>query len=194
MAETKKPLEEVSVEDAEAMFANAAKALGGNRGRSAGFRRVSIPVEEPVRPEPLPVEKPPKAKTTQSERGSRYLRRREEEEAEEVRVYEPSEQAAEAPEEPERYDFAATTIIPSAVTFDYGDEYEDDEEYDDEELTNEMLEEEIAFSALEAALNRHAEVYGDPRKNRKNRYHDYGFGMGITFDGPSYDDDDEDDI
>lgn len=192
MAETKKPLEEVSTEDAAAMFANAAKALGGDRGRSAGFRRVSIPVEEPVRPEPLPLEEPPKAKTKQSERGSQYLRRREEEEAEEVRVYELSEPASEAPEEQERYDFAATTVIPSAVTFDYGEEY--DEEYDEEELTNEMLEEEIAFSALAAALDRHADVYGDPRKNRKNRYHDYGFGMGITFDGPSYDDDDEDDI
>ena len=50
MADTKKPFEEVSAEDAQAMFANAAKALGGSQGRSAGFRRVSIPVSEPVRP------------------------------------------------------------------------------------------------------------------------------------------------
>ena len=56
MADTKKPFEEVSAEDAQAMFANAAKALGGSQGRSAGFRRVSIPVSEPVRPEPLPKE------------------------------------------------------------------------------------------------------------------------------------------
>ncbi len=122
MADTKKPIEEVSMEDAQAMFANAAKAMGGSQGRSAGFRRVSIPVSEPVR--------------------------------------------------------------PSRVS--------SEEEYDDDyEPTNEELEEEVAFSALEQALNRHKEVYGDTRKGRRNRYHDYGFGMGISFDGPDYEDDED---
>ena len=235
MADPKKPLEEVSAEDAQAMFANAAKALGGDRGRQAGFRRVSIPVSEPVRPEPLakeppkveepvvisPVE-PPKAEApapekNQSKRKAWYLRKRKEEEEasvpiskeklaarqesrlaaaaaepaveeeEDVRIY----HAPEPEEEPEeRYDFAATTVIPSAVTFDYGEEDYDD--YADDEVTDEMIEEEMAFSALAAALDRHADVYGDPRKSRKNRYHDYGFGMGITFDGPSYYDEDDD--
>lgn len=238
MADPKKPLEEVSAEDAQAMFANAAKALGGDRARQTGFRRVSIPVSEPIRPEPLakeppkveepvviaPVETPaaeaPAPQKNQSKRKAWYLKKRKEEEeasvpiskeklaarqearlaaaaaepaveeAEDVRIY----RAPEPEEEPEeRYDFSATTVIPSAVTFDYGEEYDYEDEYDDDEITNEMIEEEMAFSALEAALNRHADVYGDPRKNRRNRYHDYGFGMGITFDGPSYYDDDEDD-
>ena len=155
MADTKKPFEEVSAEDAQAMFANAAKALGGSQGRSAGFRRVSIPVSEPVRPSRISSE-------------------------DEYDDYD------------ERYDFGATTVIPGAVVFDYSDDY--DEEYDDEdyEPTSEEIEEEVAFSALEQALNRHKEVYGDTRKGRRSRYHDYGFGMGISFDGPDAYEDDED--
>lgn len=230
MAEQKKPVKEVSAAEAEELFANAAKALGGSRGRSAGFRRVSIPVSEPVRPDPLPktaaVEEPvkepepvviPAPQKLQSERKAWYLRKKKEEEeqdlpisrqklearkearaaeaaAEEddVRVYEPSDSHESSEVSSSGYDFGATTVIPSAVTFDYGEEYEDyDEDY---EYTDADLEEEVAFSALEQALNRHADVYGDPRKNRRNRYHDYGFGMGITFDGPSYYEDDEDDI
>ena len=90
----------------------------------------------------------------------------------------------------DRYDFGATTVIPNAVVFDYYDDYED--EYDDDyEPTNADLEEEVSFSALEEALNRHKQVYGDTRKGRRNRYHDYGFGMGITFDGPDYEDDED---
>ncbi len=231
MAELKKPVEEVSAAEAEELFANAAKALGGNRGRSAGFRRVSIPVSEPVRPDPLPKTTPveeavkepepvviPAPQKLQSERKAWYLRKKQEEEEQDLPISRQklearhearlAEEAAEeddirvyesdASEEPSGvsssgYDFAATTVIPSAVTFDYGEEY--GEEYDgDYEYTDADLEEEVAFSALEQALNRHADVYGDPRKNRRNRYHDYGFGMGITFDGPSYYEDDEDDI
>lgn len=250
MAETKKPIEEVSVEDAQAMFANAAKALGGTQGRSAGFRRVSIPVSEPVRPAPLPkeeanVEAPvveeiidgeryvapsaPPARTAepekpQSKRKAWYLKKRKEEEEEslpiskdKLRERKAAREAAEEAEaaaaasvaaavvdetveddyddydgyENDRFDFGATTVIPNAVVFDY---YDDDDEYDEDdyEPTNEELEEEVAFSALEQALNRHKEVYGDTRKGRRNRYHDYGFGMGITFDGPdAYEDDDD---
>ena len=254
MADTKRPIEEVSAEDAQAMFANAAKALGGTQGRSAGFRRVSIPVSEPVRPDPLPKEtpepemveeiidgeryvapaEPPVRKVEpekpQSKRKAWYLRKRKEEEEESLPIAkdklrerkaarEAAEEAAvvaaaatvEEPEDEdiriaetrpsrvssddeyddydERFDFGATTVIPSAVVFDYyGDE---EDEYDDDyEPTNEELEEEVAFSALEQALNRHKEVYGDTRKGRRNRYHDYGFGMGITFDGPDADDED----
>ena len=258
MAETKKPIEEVSVEDAQAMFANAAKALGGTGGRSAGFRRVSIPVSEPVRPEPLPTEeaKPvveeiidgeryvapaaPPVRTVepekpQSKRKAWYLKKRQEEEEESLpiskeKLRERKAAAREAAEEAEaiaaaavaapvveelaedediriaeshpsrlsteddynddRYDFGATTVIPSAVVFDYYDDYED--EYDDDyEPTNADLEEEVSFSALEEALNRHKQVYGDTRKGRRNRYHDYGFGMGITFDGPDSEDDED---
>ena len=261
MADTKKPFEEVSAEDAQAMFANAAKALGGSQGRSAGFRRVSIPVSEPVRPEPLPKEEvkveaavveeaaveerfvePVRPAETiapekpQSKRKAWYLKKRKEEEEESLPISkdklrerraarEASEEAevvaaaAAAPvveelaedediriaesrpsrissedehdDYDERYDFGATTVIPSAVVFDYYDDY--DEEYDDEdyEPTNEEIEEEVAFSALEQALNRHKEVYGDTRKGRRNRYHDYGFGMGISFDGPDYEDDED---
>lgn len=251
MADTKKPIEEVSAEDAQAMFANAAKALGGSQGRSAGFRRVSIPVSEPIRPEPLPTEAPavveeiidgeryvapaePPVRTVepekpQSKRKAWYLKKRKEEEEEslpiskdKLRERKAAREAAEeaavvataAVEEPEdediriaetrpsrvssdeeyddydeRFDFGATTVIPSAVVFDYYGDEEYDENDDDYEPTNEELEEEVAFSALEQALNRHKEVYGDTRKGRRNRYHDYGFGMGITFDGP---DDDED--
>lgn len=241
MADTKKPIEEVSAEDAQAMFANAAKALGGSRGRSAGFHRVSIPVSEPIRPEPLPKAEPepavveeiidgeryvapaaPPVRTvepekTQSKRKAWYLKKRKEEEEEslpiakdKLRERRAAREAAEESEEDEdiriaetrpsrvsteedyddydeRYDFGATTVIPSAVVFDYyGDE--EDEYEDDYEPTNEELEEEVAFSALEQALNRHKEVYGDTRKGRRNRYHDYGFGMGISFDGPDADD------
>lgn len=259
MADTKKPIEEVSAEDAQAMFANAAKALGGSRGRSAGFHRVSIPVSEPIRPEPLPTEKaepevveeiidgeryvapsaPPERhveqEKPQSKRKAWYLKKRQEEEeeslpiskdklrerkaareaAEEAEVYAaaPVAAAVETAEEDEdiriaetrpsrvssddededndeRFDFGATTVIPSAVVFDYyGDE--EDEYEDDYEPTDADLEEEVAFSALEQALNRHKEVYGDTRKGRRNRYHDYGFGMGITFDGPDYGDDED---
>lgn len=224
MAEQKKPVEAVSAAEAEELFANAAKALGGNRGRSAGFRRVSIPVSGPVRSDPLPKAAPaeepetepeavviPPPQKLQSERKAWYLRKKKEEEeqdlpisreklearrearqaeasAEEddVRIYE----ASDAPEVSSGgYDFAATTVIPSAVTFDYGEEYDEDYEYTDADL-----EEEVAFSALEQALNRHADVYGDPHRGRRSRYHDYGFGMGITFDGPSVYEDDEDDI
>lgn len=230
MAEQKKPVKEVSAAEAEELFANAAKALGGNRGRSAGFRRVSIPVSEPVRPDPLPksapVEEPvkepepvviPAPQKLQSERKAWYLRKKQEEEEQDlpvsrqklearqearraketeedddVRVYEPSDSYESSEVSSSGYDFGATTVIPSAVTFDYGEEYDEYEE--DYEYTDADLEEEVAFSALEQALNRHADVYGDPRKNRRNRYHDYGFGMGITFDGPSYYEDDEDDI
>ncbi|MBQ7228838.1 MAG: hypothetical protein IJS23_04420 [Clostridia bacterium] len=240
MAETKKPIEEVSVEDAQAMFANAAKALGGTGGRSAGFRRVSIPVSEPVRPEPLPTEeaKPvveeiidgeryvapaaPPVRTVepekpQSKRKAWYLKKRQEEEEEslpiskeklrerkaareaaeeaedeDIRIAEshPSRLSTEDDYDDDRYDFGATTVIPNAVVFDYYDDYED--EYDDDyEPTNADLEEEVSFSALEEALNRHKQVYGDTRKGRRNRYHDYGFGMGITFDGPDYEDDED---
>ena len=243
MADTKKPFEEVSAEDAQAMFANAAKALGGSQGRSAGFRRVSIPVSEPVRPEPLPKEEvkveaavveeaaveerfvePVRPAETiapekpQSKRKAWYLKKRKEEEEESLPISkdklrerraarEASEEAevvaaaaaapvveelAEYDDYDERYDFGATTVIPGAVVFDYSDDY--DEEYDDEdyEPTNEEIEEEVAFSALEQALNRHKEVYGDTRKGRRSRYHDYGFGMGISFDGPDAYEDDED--
>ena len=260
MADTKKPIEEVSVEDAQAMFANAAKALGGTQGRSAGFRRVSIPVSEPVRPEPLSTEeaktvveevidgeryvapaappaRPAEPEKPQSERKAWYLKKRQKEEeeslpiskeklrerkaareaAEEAEVIEAAAVAAPIVEELEedediriaesrpsrdssddeyddyeddRYDFGATTVIPSAVVFDYYDDYEDG--YDDDyEPTNADLEEEVSFSALEEALNRHKQVYGDTRKGRRNRYHDYGFGMGITFDGPDYEDDED---
>ncbi len=237
MAETKKPIEEVSVEDAQAMFANAAKALGGTGGRSEGFRRVSIPVSEPVRPEPLPTEeaKPvveeiidgeryvaPAAhpvrtvepEKPQSKRKAWYLKKRQEEEEEslpiskeklrerkaareaaedeDIRIAEPhpSRLSTEDDYDEDRYDFGATTVIPNAVVFDYYDDYED--EYDDDyEPTNADLEEEVSFSALEEALNRHKQVYGDTRKGRRNRYHDYGFGMGITFDGPDYEDDED---
>ncbi|MBE6735372.1 MAG: hypothetical protein E7567_00540 [Ruminococcaceae bacterium] len=237
MAETKKPIEEVSVEDAQAMFANAAKALGGTGGRSEGFRRVSIPVSEPVRPEPLPTEeaKPvveeiidgeryvapavPPVRTVepekpQSKRKAWYLKKRQEEEEEslpiskeklrerkaareaaedeDIRIAEshPSRLSTEDDYDEDRYDFGATTVIPNAVVFDYYDDYED--EYDDDyEPTNADLEEEVSFSALEEALNRHKQVYGDTRKGRRNRYHDYGFGMGITFDGPDYEDDED---
>lgn len=237
MAETKKPIEEVSVEDAQAMFANAAKALGGTGGRSEGFRRVSIPVSEPVRPEPLPTEeaKPvveeiidgeryvaPAAhpvrtvepEKPQSKRKAWYLKKRQEEEEEslpiskeklrerkaareaaedeDIRIAEPhpSRLSTEDDYDEDRYDFGATTVIPNAVVFDYYDDYED--EYDDDyEPTNADLEEEVSFSALEEALNRHKQVYGDTRKSRRNRYHDYGFGMGITFDGPDYEDDED---
>lgn len=237
MAETKKPIEEVSVEDAQAMFANAAKALGGTGGRSEGFRRVSIPVSEPVRPEPLPTEeaKPvveeiidgeryvapaaPPVRTVepekpQSKRKAWYLKKRQEEEEEslpiskeklrerkaareaaedeDIRIAEshPSRLSTEDDYDDDRYDFGATTVIPNAVVFDYYDDYED--EYDDDyEPTNADLEEEVSFSALEEALNRHKQVYGDTRKGRRNRYHDYGFGMGITFDGPDYEDDED---
>ncbi|MBQ8083062.1 MAG: hypothetical protein IJ241_02635 [Clostridia bacterium] len=257
MADTKKPIEEVSVEDAQAMFANAAKALGGSQGRSAGFRRVSIPVSEPVRPAPLPKEEPKVEATVeetveerfvepvrpaepaapekpQSKRKAWYLKKRKEEEEESLPISKDKlrerRAAREAAEEAEviaaaaaapvveelaedediriaesrpssvsaeddyddyddRFDFGATTVIPSAVVFDYYD----DDEYDDDdyEPTNEELEEEVAFSALEQALNRHKEVYGDTRKGRRNRYHDYGFGMGISFDGPDYEDDED---
>ena len=210
MAEKKTPVEEMSAFDAEAMFANAAKAMGGKQGRSEGFRRVSIPVSEPVRPELLPkeeapaetvviapVEAPTASATSepeglggpakaQSRRKAWYLRRQKEEELEEEESVSTG------------YDFGGTTVIPSAVTFDYGDEYEgEDIEFDDDEeyeYTEADVEEEAAFSALEQALSRHADVYGDPRKNRRARYHDYGFGMGISFDGPSYFDDEDDDI
>ena len=208
------------------------KQLGGSQGRSAGFRRVSIPVSEPVRPEPLPKEEvkveaavveeaaveerfvePVRPAETiapekpQSKRKAWYLKKRKEEEEESLPISkdklrerraarEASEEAevvaaaAAAPvveelaedediriaesrpsrissedeydDYDERYDFGATTVIPSAVVFDY----------------------------LEQALNRHKEVYGDTRKGRRNRYHDYGFGMGISFDGPDYEDDD----
>lgn len=245
MADTKKPIEEVSAEDAQAMFANAAKALGGSRGRSAGFHRVSIPVSEPVRPAPLPKEAPqveapavveeiidgeryvaPSApperhveqEKPQSKRKAWYLKKRQEEEEEslpiskdKLRERKAAREAAEDEDEDiriaenrpsrvssddeyddydERFDFGATTVIPSAVVFDYyGDE--EDEYEDDYEPTDADLEEEVAFSALEQALNRHKEVYGDTRKGRRNRYHDYGFGMGITFDGPDYGDDED---
>ena len=242
MADTKKPIEEVSMEDAQAMFANAAKAMGGSQGRSAGFRRVSIPVSEPVRPAPLPKEEvkveeplveerfvepvrpaePAAPEKPQSKRKAWYLRKRKEEEEEslpiskeKLRERKAAREAAEEAEvvaaatvvaedediriaenhpsrvsSEEEYDFGATTIIPNAVVFDYYDD--DDEEYDDDyEPTNEELEEEVAFSALEQALNRHKEVYGDTRKGRRNRYHDYGFGMGISFDGPEYEDDED---
>lgn len=249
MADTKKPIEEVSMEDAQAMFANAAKAMGGSQGRSAGFRRVSIPVSEPVRPAPLPKEEikveepvveerfvepvrpaePAAPEKPQSKRKAWYLRKRKEEEEESLPISKEKlrerKAAREAAEEAEvvaaaavvaedediriaesrpsrvsseeefddyddRYDFGATTIIPNAVVFDYYDD--EDEEYDDDyEPTNEELEEEVAFSALEQALNRHKEVYGDTRKGRRNRYHDYGFGMGISFDGPDYEDDED---
>ncbi|MGX8691424.1 MAG: hypothetical protein ACSW70_02295, partial [Eubacteriales bacterium] len=249
MAETKKPIEEVSVEDAQAMFANAARALGGTGGRSEGFRRVSIPVSEPVRPEPLPTEeaktvveevidgeryvapsappaRPAEPEKPQSKRKAWYLKKRQEEEEEslpiskeklrerkaareaaeeagaiataaaaapvveefeedeDIRIAEsrPSRVSTEDDYDDDRYDSGATTVIPSAVVFDYYDDYED--EYDDDyEPTNADLEEEVSFSALEEALNRHKKVYGDTRKGRRNRYHDYGFGMGITFDG-----------
>lgn len=242
MADTKKPIEEVSMEDAQAMFANAAKAMGGSQGRSAGFRRVSIPVSEPVRPAPLPKEEvkveepvaeerfvepvrpaePATPEKPQSKRKAWYLRKRKEEEEEslpiskdKLRERKAAREAAEEAEvvaaatvvaedediriaenhpsrvsSEEEYDFGATTIIPNAVVFDYYDD--EDEEYDDDyEPTNEELEEEVAFSALEQALNRHKEVYGDTRKGRRNRYHDYGFGMGISFDGPDYEDDED---
>ena len=259
MADTKKPIEEVSVEDAQAMFANAAKALGGTQGRSAGFRRVSIPVSGPVRPEPLskeevsveapvveeiidgeryvapsaPPARPAEPEKPQSERKAWYLKKRQKEEEEslpiskeklrerraareaaeeaeaiaaaaaasvveelvedeDIRIAEsrPSRISTEDDYDDDRYDFGATTVIPNAVVFDYYDDYED--EYDDDfEPTNADLEEEVSFSALEEALNRHKQVYGDTRKGRRNRYHDYGFGMGITFDGPDYEDDEE---
>ena len=109
MADTKKPIEEVSVEDAQAMFANAAKALGGTQGRSAGFRRVSIPVSEPVRPEPLSTEeaktvveevidgeryvapsappaRPTEPEKPQSERKAWYLKKRQKEEEESLPI------------------------------------------------------------------------------------------------------------
>lgn len=153
MADPKKPIEEVSAEDAQALFASAAKALGGSEGRSAGFRRVSIPVSEPVRPEPLPEPLP-----------------------------EPE------PDYEEYHARRSTPVIPSAVVFDY---YEDEDD-DDYEPTQEDLEEEAAFSALEAALGRHKQMYGDHSRKRGNRYHDYGFGMGISFDGlDNYDDEEE---
>ena len=132
--------------------------MGGTGGRSAGFRRVSIPVPKPVRAEESTV------------------------------VLDPVPVVS---EEADRFGFGSTTVIPSAVVFDrYEDEaYGEEEEF---EPTNADLEEEVAFSALEDALRRHADVYGDPRQNRRNRYHDYGFGMGITFNGPSGYEDDED--
>lgn len=163
MADLKKPVEEVSAQEAQEMFANAAKALGGNKARSAGFHRVSIPVEKPMRPAEI-------------------------EEPETVRTYEPEVREYE-PEEEERYALGATTIIPSAVVFDSYEEY--DEEEEEWEPSSADIEEEVAFSALEEALNRHAQVYGDMGERRRHRYHDYGFGMGITFDGPSYFDDED---
>lgn len=212
MAETKKPVEEVTAADAEAMFASAAKALGGNRARPAGFRRVSIPVDEPIRPEPLPTtkaaaepvviapaEEPSVASPSrpQSSRKAWYLKRREEEEELEAAEAEaPVIEEAEEEEYDRGYDFAATTVIPSAVTFDYGYE-EEDVAFDDDgeyEYTQADIEEEVAFTALEEALSRHADVYGDPRQSRSHRYHDYGFGMGISFDGPSYFDEEDDEI
>ena len=101
-----------------------------------------------------------------------------------VSVYDVPEQDPEPFEEMEDiYSFASSSAyIPSAVVFD---RYEDDYE-----PSNEALEEEVAFSALEQALNRHREVYGDAARHRP-RFHDYGFGRGISFDGPSYEDDEE---
>ena len=163
MADLKRPVEEVSAAEAEQLFASAARALGGTGGRSAGFRRVSIPVPEPIRPEPERAE-------------------------ESTIVLDPVPAVS---EEADRFGFGSTTVIPSAVVFDrYEDEgYGEEEEF---EPTNADIEEEVAFSALEEALRRHADVYGDPRQNRRDRYHDYGFGMGITFDGPAGYEDDED--
>ena len=230
MPDIKKPVEEVSAEEAQQLFANAAKALGGNRARATGFHRVSIPVEEPVRSNPVPKTEPvrpaeepvtvaeevaaaveaPVEETRSSKRKAWYLRRRKEEEEgavkisdkgrkeaaplpeeEPVREYEPAVREYD-PEEEERYEFGATAVIPSAVVFDAYDDYEGEEDEEEYEYTGADIEEEVAFSALEEALRRHADVYGDPRKNRPNRYHDYGFGMGITFDGPSYEDDEDD--
>ncbi len=238
MADPKKPIEEVSAEDAQALFASAAKALGGSEGRSAGFRRVSIPVSEPIRPEPLPKTEPkpePAAviepevpvevaptKKKQSKRKAWYLRKRKEEEeesipiskekqeerrtaraaAEEAAVIAATAEVAEAVSadvaeddyEEEYHARRSTPVIPSAVVFDYYEDEEDDyDDYDDDyEPTQEDIEEEASFSALEAALGRHKQMYGDNSRKRGNRYHDYGFGMGISFDGlDDYDDDDE---
>ncbi len=166
MPEMNRPVESVSTETAEQLFASAARAMGGNRGRAVGYNRVSIPVSGALYRELFPeVDEPTTA-------------------------FEPV--AQDDWEEAERFDFRSTAYIPSAVVFD---SYEDEYEEDDYEPTNADIEEEVAFSALADALDRHADVYGDMGRSRSTRFHDYGFGMGITFDGPSYfDDDEEEDI
>lgn len=94
-------------------------------------------------------------------------------------------------------DYGATSVFnPPDFFYDDDISFEDDEDYEEEELTDDEINEMIAFNALAASLDRHKDVYGDPRKHRRNRYHDYGFGMGITFDGvdnyADYEDDYED--
>lgn len=86
-----------------------------------------------------------------------------------------------------------TPVTASAVVEEVEEHSEDlPEEY---EPTADEVNEYIAFSALEDALNRHKDVYGTGEKQgRGRRYHDYGFGRGISFDGPSYWEDDEDSI
>ncbi len=122
MADTKKPIEEVSVEDAQAMFANAAKALGGTQGRSAGFRRVSIPVNEPVRPEPA---RPAEPEKPQSERKAWYLKKRQKEEEESLPISKEKlrerKAAREAAEE-------AEAIEAAAVAAPIVEELEEDED------------------------------------------------------------------
>lgn len=160
MSEMNRPVESVSTEMAEQLFASAARAMGGNRGRAVGYNRVSIPVSEEVR--------------------RNYYT--------EAEPDEPTMEMDSVPaiETEDWFDRGATTVIPSAVVFD---SYE--EEYDDEyEPTNADLEEEVAFSALADALDRHAQVYGDIGRTRP-RFHDYGFGRGISFDGPDYYEDEE---
>lgn len=159
MSEMNRPVESVSTEMAEQLFASAARAMGSNLGRAVGYNRVSIPVSEEVR--------------------RNYYTEAEPEEP--TATFEPVPFGSE-----DRFDFRSTAVIPSAVVFD---SYE--EEYDDEyEPTNADLEEEVAFSALADALDRHAQVYGDIGRTRP-RFHDYGFGRGISFDGPDYYEDEE---
>lgn len=171
MSEMNRPVESVSTEAAEQLFASAARAMGGNRGRAVGYNRVSIPVSEEVRrkyyPEPEPDEP-----TTELD-------------------------PVPAIETEDWFGRGATTVIPSAVVFDsyeepYDEPYEEAYEEEPFEPTNADLEEEVAFSALAEALDRHAQVYGDIGSTRP-RFHDYGFGRGISFDGPDFFEDEYED-
>ena len=167
MSEMNRPVESVSTEMAEQLFASAARAMGGNRGRAVGYNRVSIPVSEEVRRKYYP----------------------------EPEVDEPTAEMEPVPviETEDWFDRGATTVIPSAVVFDsYEEPYDDSYEEEAFEPTDADLEEEVAFSALADALDRHAQVYGDIGLTRP-RFHDYGFGRGISFDGPDYFEDESED-
>ena len=164
MPEMNLPVESVSTETAEQLFASAARAMGGNRGRAVGYNRVSIPVSETVRRDYYSVPEPDEPTM---EMDTAFVSQTE-----------------------DWFDRGATTVIPSAVVFGSYGEYDEepyDESYAEEDFepTNADLEEEVAFSALADALDRHAQVYGDIGLTRP-RFHDYGFGRGISFDGPDF--------